>query len=394
MESTLLDPVKTELTTRITHLCLNFTDAKSRISEAEDKLEINQAKHDKAWALLQKREEKLTSLREKWDKQTKLVAQSKDLVAKLRVDVDDTNYAIRVATRDLNAVKSGVTSVSQMIKTSYCGELELFTKVPGYDWEDGRIGAWLEQVKSTELSMNKLAGSLETVSPLIDPEHGIRSIRERHISWVTAPIYIRDKFNMDLPVCFGRFDVTIYIDCEGRLKAEAIPLEPLWDNKEANYFHPHISSTRRGRNLYDDPPGVCLGTAQETLFVALDGSRFVDCILIMHNFLSGYTHSDPYMPIDAWLPTMWTHKACDCGLLLITQCGCARCTDCGILLNESDTQWNTDVLVCNGCRDLYATSFGNFGAEGTNLIPKNTINFFCLPKVRELSVDQVTEPSS
>jgi len=342
-----------------------------------------EAKVDKAATLASNRRHKLDALLQKVAKMKSLVAAAEENHAICNDEYHIAVRDVRTSTKKLGALRRDVHGLGKFVAGAAGPNVDVFRTYPGLEWETADVSSWLNTAISTELSLAILEQDINTVTALIDQEKGILRLEQDRISWITCPITINDRDGIPVPVDFGRFEIDVWLNNEGVLKITAAALEPAWDNREGRFFHPHLSSVadRSIEWMRNNPVSVCLGNAQEMLVVALSGSRLAECVIIVHNFLSSYNHADPYLSMAAWAPTKWTHPNCECGVVLITQCGCTRCLDCDALLPNFAHPPSPDREVhnvCSGCAaSLYERNAdGKFGANGTDLVPTCVMNSF------------------
>ena len=168
-----------------------------------------------------------------------------------------------------------------------------------------------------------LANSLNAVSTLIDTSNRV-TWSTREFSWYTKEIKIQDRDGVPLPFNFGSFFVSLELD-SGRLIAKITSTENLCVE---GYCHPHIPA--------DGAP--CLGTASSFLLRDLEGGNIAHAIVLVDKFLCSYNPLDPYLSLDHFVPTKYHTALCECKLDVITNCGCDRCSSCGVLINHSEDE--------------------------------------------------------
>ena len=141
--------------------------------------------------------------------------------------------------------------------------------------------------------------------------------------WVTREIYIKDESGSYLPVNFGNFEIYLQLKESGVLKAEMHPQNPV---PRCGKAHPHV--------LMSGEP--CLGNVGKILLKNMEVMSVGLCIEIVDRFLTHYNPLDPYLKLSYWGPSTFHTPLCECGIRLLTECPCQRCTSCTTLVVKDD----------------------------------------------------------
>ena len=194
----------------------------------------------------------------------------------------------------------------------------------------------LSRLEAIAVNFDAIAAVLSSVMELVDDSQPILWT-PRKFEWTTIPIFIRDSDTTQLKTNYGRFRITMSRNNNGVLTAKMQPLEPVMRN---GYAHPHIAS---------DPDSYtpCLGNAGGMLLQCLNTGDIGTAISVTHDFLTSYNPDSPYIELHNWEDCRYYSPLCECGLVLLSECGCPRCV-CGANLEEN-TASATGCGFCSSC---------------------------------------------
>jgi len=192
----------------------------------------------------------------------------------------------------------------------------------------------LSRLEAIGGNFDAVAAVLASVMELVDPSEPVLWT-PRKFEWTTIPIFIRDSDTTQLKTNYGRFQITMSRNSNGVLNSKMRPLEPVMRN---GYAHPHVSS---------DNHTPCLGNAGGMLLQCLTTGDIGTAISVTHEFLTSYNPDSPYLELHNWEDCRYYSPLCECGLVLLSECGCPRCA-CGANLEET-TASATGCGFCNSC---------------------------------------------
>lgn len=194
-----------------------------------------------------------------------------------------------------------------------------------------------------------------SVSSLVDKTIPI-IVQPKKFEWTTRPIFIKDKDGVPLRFAFGRFKIHLSIDGGGRFIKTFTALEPALRD---GYVHPHIASHI-----------PCLGNAEQLLVEALRANDIAAAIHITDEHLTGYNPASPYRMLETWVHSRYNQALCQCGMVIISECGCDSCSDCGAaLLDPSKTSEHGCGCCTKCCKAKHTqtalTKINNAGINGS-----------------------------